>query len=161
MYENEKLSIDYYKKCEWVRRLINYWEFNTLIKIEMCPFEIYEFDFGDNVGCEFSGRHYGVVLNYSNEENPLVCVAPLKTYKEKKWNHHSTILLGKIDGLDTNKETCCCINQVVSLDKMRVFNKELINKRLKNPNNRTLKLNQNQINVLKNAIIKYFSILLK
>lgn len=154
---DEKFELEYYKKYEWIKRLMNYWEFDTMIRMEIFPFEIYEFDFGNNIGSEFSGRHYGVALNYSNEENPLICVAPLKTYKEGKARHHSIVLLGKIDGLATNRDTCCCINQIVSLDKMRIFNKELINKRSENDQKSVLRLNEWQIKTLQKALKRYFT----
>ena len=60
------------KKVQWIGRLFNYWNNNKLkIKIDIKQWQIFEVDFGINVGSEFSGRHYGVCINKPTINNPI------------------------------------------------------------------------------------------
>lgn len=115
-------------QLEWVKRQLEYATFATKyrLKLNMKRGEIYEFDWGVNVNAEFSNRHYGVVLKDSDEHNPLVIVCPLKS---DKYGAHpkSDIELGYIPQLRTNHQTLAVINQIRSLDKMRLYATMIIN----------------------------------
>ena len=89
--------------------------------------EIYEVDFGINVNAEFSYRHYALVLADSYDSNPLALVCPLKS-NIKGPHPASDINLGYIDALDSDHESLAVINQIRTIDKLRIFKKPLINK---------------------------------
>ena len=126
-YGTNKTHDELRSQLEWIKRQLEYSEFNKQYKLryDLKKGEIYEFDWGINVHAEFSNRHYGVVLADSDIFNPLVVVCPLKT------NHNgahpkSDIDLGKIDGLNTNKTTLAVVNQIRTIDKLRMFTKRAI-----------------------------------
>lgn len=136
------------KRIQWLQRLLNYWTMNKVnLNIEVNQWEIYEFDFGMNVNAEISGRHYGIVLHYSAKNNPLISVIPIKTNKNKL-NPYSDINLGKIEGLETHNFSVAVINQINTFDKLRIFNREVINNKTK----KCLKLNDKQIKLVINAL---------
>ncbi len=115
-------------QLEWVKRQLEYATFATKyrLKLNMKRGEIYEFDWGVNVNAEFSNRHYGVVLKDSDEFNPLVIVCPLKS---DKYGAHpkSDVELGFIPQIRTTHQTLAVINQIRSLDKMRLYATMIIN----------------------------------
>lgn len=118
------------EQIDWMKRQMEYMSFseNYKLRYNLKKGEIYEIDWGLNVNAEFSNRHYGVVLMDSNEYNPLVMVCPLKT------NHNgahprSDIDLGIVPGLATDKSTLAVINQVRTLDKLRIYKKQAIGDR--------------------------------
>lgn len=156
MISNEEFKYEI-KKIQWLQRMLNYWTMNKMnVNLEIKQWEIYEIDFGINVNSEFSGRHYGIVLFDSSINNPLISVIPLKTKKEKI-NKYSDVYLGKIEGINTLKESIAVINQINTFDKLRIFNKEIINKHTINSK---IKLTNEQILVLKKALKKiYFNFL--
>ncbi len=95
--------------------------------------EIYEVDFGINVNAEFSYRHYALVLADSNENNPLVLVCPLKS-NYRGAHPSSDINLGIIKALDSNHESLAVINQIRTIDKLRIFKKPIIKRNLRDRN---------------------------
>lgn len=137
------------KQLEWVKRQLEYISYQEQYKpeLDLKAGEIYEFDFGVNVNCEFSNRHYGVVLADSHKNNPLVIVCPLKSNKYGA-NPSSDINLGYIDGLVTNRETLAVANQIRALDKMRLYRRSVIN----GQSNAQIRLSSEQINLLKGKI---------
>ncbi len=98
------------------------------LSYELKAGEIYEVDFGINVNAEFSYRHYGLVLVDSPESNPLVLMCPLKT-NTKGAHRASDINLGIIESLDTKHESLAVINQIRSVDKFRIFKRQVIGKK--------------------------------
>lgn len=89
--------------------------------------EIYEVDFGINVNAEFSYRHYALVLADSNEQNPLVLVCPLKS-NNKGAHPASDLNLGIIHALDSDHESLAVINQIRTIDKLRIYRRPIIRK---------------------------------
>ncbi len=115
------------KKVQWIGRLFNYWNNNKLkIKIDIKQWQIFEVDFGINVGAEFSGRHYGVCINKPTINNPLIIVIPIKTAKDKI-NPYSDVFLGKINGIESLNNSLAVINQITTIDKLRIFDINTIN----------------------------------
>lgn len=114
-------------QLEWIKRQLEYASFSEKYKLRysLKRGEIYEFDWGYNVNVEFSNRHYGVVLTDSSEYNPLVIVCPLKTNKHGA-HPRSDLDLGIIPGLREGVKTLAVINQIRSLDKMRLYTKNAI-----------------------------------
>ena len=89
--------------------------------------EIYEVDFGINVNAEFSYRHYALILADSYDSNPLALVCPLKS-NTKGPHPASDINLGFINALDSDHESLAVINQIRTIDKLRIFKRPMINK---------------------------------
>lgn len=125
--EKDKRVISLKKHLEWIKRQLEYVEFANEYKIRFAlkKGEIYEFDWGVNVNAEFSNRHYGVVLRDSSEYDPLVLVCPLKTNKNGA-HPASDVDLGYIDDLQSEVKTLGVVNQIRSIDKMRIFSKSKI-----------------------------------
>ena len=149
--KNYRLMNSLKQQLEWVKRQLEYISYQDRYspKLDLKVGEIYEFDFGVNVNCEFSNRHYGVVIANSHENNPLVIVCPLKSNRYGA-NPCSDINLGYINGLVTDRETLAVVNQIRSLDKMRLYINPIINE--KYAETKTIKLNSHQIQLLKNGI---------
>lgn len=140
------------KKVQWLQRLLNYWTMkNKNVELNIKKWEIYEFDFGININAEFSGRHYGIVIHDSSAKNPLVSVIPIKTKKEKT-HAYSDVYLGMIEGIDTQHSSIAVINQINTLDKLRIFDQRVINTTME----KKLKLNAQQIEILTKALKEHF-----
>ena len=118
--------------------------------------EIYEVDFGINVNAEFSYRHYALVLADSYDANPLVLVCPLKT-NTKGPHPASDINLGYIDALDSDHESLAVINQIRTIDKLRIFKRPMINRDgiFQDVSNRTYRLEANKFAQVQKAIDNY------
>ncbi len=57
--------------------------------------DIIKLNFGFNVGAEYGGLHYAIVINNNNHHNsPVVTVIPLTSYKEGKVAHENDVTLG-------------------------------------------------------------------
>lgn len=149
--KNHQIMNNLRMQLEWVKRQIEYATYQDKYnpRLELKIGEVYEFDFGVNVNCEFSNRHYGVVLANSYENNPLVIVCPLKSNKYGA-NPSSDINLGYIEGLVTDRESLAVVNQIRALDKMRIYINPIISEQ-KDANKR-IRLTNNQIQLLKDGI---------
>lgn len=115
------------EQLEWIKRQIDYATFTDENKLRMkiCKGEIFEIDWGINVNAEFSNRHYGVALRDSSEYDPLVLMCPLKS--NRRGGHPmSDIDLGFIEALGSDHPTLAVINQVRTLDKVRIFSRSAI-----------------------------------
>ena len=109
-------------QLEWIKRQLEYADFSEQfsLRYNLKRGEIYEFDWGVNVNAEFSDRHFGVVLVDSDESNPLVTVCPLKS-NHKGINPKSDVDLGYIPELGTANRTIAVVNQVRTIDKLRMY----------------------------------------
>ena len=92
--------------------------FNTKIAIERGDVFVVIFDY--TCGNELSGPHFVVALNNSKENDPMVMVVPLKSYKGTI-NPRSDVLLGIVDGTKTGKQSVALINQIKNIDKCRML----------------------------------------
>ncbi|MCH5171633.1 MAG: type II toxin-antitoxin system PemK/MazF family toxin [Erysipelotrichales bacterium] len=151
--KNYRIMNSLKQQLEWVKRQLEYITYQERYtpSLDLKVGEIYEFDFGVNVNCEFSNRHYGVVIANSYENNPLVIVCPLKSNRNGA-NPCSDINLGYIEGLVTDRETLAIVNQIRSLDKMRLYINPIINE--KSIDTRTIRLSDKQIQLLRSGIKK-------
>ena len=116
-------------QLEWIKRQLEYASFSEKfeLRFDLKQGEIYEIDWGININAEFSNRHFGVVLVDSDATNPLVTVCPLKT------NHgsiHPTndVDLGFIRAINNAKSTVAVINQIRTIDKLRIYTKRSISR---------------------------------
>ena len=115
------------EELDWIKRQLEYACFAERFKLryDLKKGEIYEIDWGLNVNAEFSSRHYGVVLVDSNPYNPLVLVCPLKT-KHQDAHPRSDVDLGFVEGLNTTNDTLAVVNQIRTVDKLRIFTRNAI-----------------------------------
>lgn len=109
----------------YLKRLKLYWEqqphrFMTRVG------EIYEVDFGENVGDEFSGRHLGVCLADTTASQSKTLVIPLTT-KYMQYNIH------KNDMIDTKADfdgrpiiAGAVLGEARWVSKLRIFPRSLI-----------------------------------
>lgn len=61
----------------YLRRLQCYWKSRSPMRFNTYIGEIYEVDFGENVGSEFSGRHLGICLNNTKITEDRVLIIPI------------------------------------------------------------------------------------
>ena len=83
----------------WIKdyvRMINFEEkFEPTRNIAYKRGNIVKIQFGFNIGSEYGGLHYGVVLDNKNAHNsPVVTVIPLTSVKENKAVHSNSVDLG-------------------------------------------------------------------
>lgn len=83
----------------WIKdyvRMINFEEkFDPTKNIAYKRGNIVKVDFGFNIGAEYGGLHYGVVLDNENARNsPVVTVIPLTSTKSGKETHFNSVELG-------------------------------------------------------------------
>ena len=72
----------------YLRRLNYYWGAKNFPRLCTHIGEIYEVDFGENVGSEFSGRHLAVCLSETTIHQDRVMVIPLTTkYRQYNLKH--------------------------------------------------------------------------
>jgi mRNA-degrading endonuclease toxin of MazEF toxin-antitoxin module len=145
-------------QLEWIKRQIEYLTFaeNHESYFELHRGEVYEFDWGVNVGSEFSSRHYGVVLANSGKTNPLVIVCPLKTNRYGG-NPYSDVNLGYITSIISDSETLAVVNQVRSLDKLRMYVRPIIHETIKSNEGKII-LSDEQMSLIENGLRKVFKL---
>lgn len=83
----------------WIKdyvRMINFEEkFEPTKNISYKRGNIVKVDFGFNIGAEYGGLHYGIVLDNNNAHNsPVVTVIPLTSIKSEKEIHSNSVELG-------------------------------------------------------------------
>lgn len=154
------------EQLDWIKRQLEYVSFSEqyYLRYDLKKGEIYEFDWGINVNAEFSNRHYGVVLVDSDIFNPLVTVCPLKT-NHGSCNKKSDVDLGNVECLRTSRHTIAVINQIRTIDKLRLYMKRAIGLADSNPiiektesEKRTInRLEDDKLNMIINAYKDYLS----
>ena len=83
----------------WIKdyvRMINFEEeFEPTRNISYKRGNIVKVKFGFNIGAEYGGLHYGIVLDNNNAHNsPVVTVIPLTSIKDEKQVHFNSVALG-------------------------------------------------------------------
>ena len=125
----------------WIKdyvRMINFEEhFEPTRNIAYKRGNIVKIQFGFNIGCEYGGLHYGVVLDNKNAHNsPVVTVIPLTSARENRELHPNSVNLGndiyrllklKYDTIDKSlKEEQLEIRETLSLfDSMLTLTKNI------------------------------------
>ena len=154
-------------QLEWIKRQLEYADFSEryTLRYDLKRGEIYEIDWGINVNAEFSNRHFGVVMVDSDIFNPLVTVCPLKSKHSSYINPKSDVDLGYIPELGTKNGTVAVVNQIRTVDKLRVYTRRLIGsnslERLSDSlpikNETVMRLNEDKLNMLLEACKRYFN----
>lgn len=114
-YENKKNSRE-----AWVRRLVKYWDSYSFPKFISRIGEIYEIDFGMNVGLEFSGRHLAVCLQDTSPSQERMLVVPLTT----KMNDYNIAPEDIVDTVSTNGKQIkggVVLGEAMHVSKLRIF----------------------------------------
>ena len=77
-------------------RFINFEEhFDPKRNISYRRGNVVKIDFGFNIGSEYGGLHYGVVLdNHNAQSSPVLTVIPLTSVKDNKQIHNNNVELG-------------------------------------------------------------------
>jgi len=100
-------------------------------------------DLGYNVGNEYGGLHYVLVLRDSSKTNPVLNVVPLTSFKINKekldnlgveneedltdeqiktFVHRDSLYLGNINGLPSSeKKSIALVNQIITISKIRII----------------------------------------
>jgi mRNA interferase MazF len=114
--------------------------------------EVVFVNFGFNVGSEFGGFHYGVLMSDSEKSNPVVNIVPLSSLEEgetKENLHKDDIYLGKIPGLN-DKESFAIPNQFRPVSKLRVYKPRLAT-------DSVVKLTSDQMDLLDKKLVSMFT----
>ena len=112
-------------QLDWIKRQLEYIDVAEKYKLryDLKKGEIYEVDWGLNINAEFSNKHYGLVLTDSNQYNPLVIMCPLRVVGAGQVRRKD-VDLGFIPELNGSYKTLAIVNQVRTVDKLRIFTKQ-------------------------------------
>lgn len=110
-------------KEAWLRRLEGYWITKNFPRVHTHVGEIYEIDFGENVGSEFSGRHLAICLSETNISQDRILVIPLTT-KFRQYNLEHIIKTTSYNGKEIHAGVM--LNEAKLVSKIRIFDKSLI-----------------------------------
>ncbi len=83
----------------WIKDYVNYISFEETFdparNIAYKRGNVVKINFGFNVGSEYGGLHYGIVLdNKNNHNSPVLTVIPLTSVKNNKPTHNNSVELG-------------------------------------------------------------------
>lgn len=148
--------------ADWVKRLYGYTNYlytNTL-RYKLKRGEVYEVDFGRNVGSELNERHYAVVLHDSSDLSQNVLVCPLTT-KYSDGGDNALINIGKLPDIVTVDESFAKISQIRTIDKVRIYIRPVINHEYNGDNYQrkvgpVCSLKDAQLQMIVNAVIDVF-----
>lgn len=145
------------KLIEWYKEAIIkndkiYYNKNIENKYRFNRGEVYWINFGENIGSEFNGDHFGVVLY---ESYYTIIVAPLSSKKknEGKWKQKENLMIdiGKIPNISNNKESYVLLHQIKTVSKKRASLSTKNRKRSK------IKLTNKQLDKIDNAIKEHLT----
>ena len=108
--------------------------------------------FGFNVGAEYGGMHYAVVIRNSSKNNPNVNVVPLSSLEEgedKEDIHKDRVFLGVIQGLNA-KNAVAIPDQMRPISKIRVY-------KPRNAKDVVFKLTTEQMNLIDEKVRKMYT----
>ena len=83
----------------WIKDYVNFIKFEEKFEptknISYKRGNIVKLNFGFNIGCEYGGLHYGIVLDNKNSHNsPVITIIPLTSMKDNKNVHNNSVNLG-------------------------------------------------------------------
>jgi mRNA-degrading endonuclease toxin of MazEF toxin-antitoxin module len=107
----------------YLRRLSCYWEAKNFPRLCTHIGEIYEVDFGENVGSEFSGRHLAICLSETTIHQDRVMMVPLTT-KYRQYNLKHIVNTTSFNGKEIKAGVM--LNEARLVSKLRLFQQSLI-----------------------------------
>lgn len=153
-----RLKKQYTALFDWFKRNLDYEVFlleNTL-KYKIEQGEVYEVDFGRNIGSELNERHYAVVLHNSEEDAQNIVVVPLTT--KVHYSYGEAIDIGYLPGVNTNEPSFAKISQIRTIDKVRIYLRPIINVNYENGVSKSIgpvcKLTTEQFKLIVNGLNK-------
>ena len=114
-YENKMNSRE-----AWLKRLNKYWKSYSYPHFITRVGEIYEIDFGMNVGLEFSGRHLAVCLQETTPSQERMLVVPMTT----KMDDYNIAIEDIVCTTSTNGKQIkggVVLGEATHVSKLRVF----------------------------------------
>lgn len=114
----------------WMKRLKMYWNSYSFPAFITRPGEIYEIDFGMNVGTEFSGRHLAICLESSSPSQEKMLVIPITTKFEDYNISKEDIIEVPANNVDEIIHGGVVIQEAKWISKRRIFR---VSKILKEP----------------------------
>ena len=104
----------------WLRRLQIYWKSLSSPHFITRIGEIYEIDFGMNVGTEFSGRHLAICLRDSTPSQEKMLVVPLTT-KFVQYNIADEDMIETVASNGKKIKAGIVLGEATWVSKFRVF----------------------------------------
>lgn len=158
LYPEEPFLTEYQKrrkiaKESYLRRLECYWKVKNFPRVTTHVGEIYEIDFGENVGSEFSGRHLAICLSESTISQDRIMVVPLTT-KFKQYNLEYVIKTKSFNGKEIHAGVM--LNEARLVSKIRIFEKSLILEEVEDDGIRAvgkIKLTKQQVNLFRKVTL--------
>lgn len=136
--EQYKRARTFSAMIDWFKRSIDYTTFldeNTL-QYTIRRGEVYEVDFGRNIGSELNERHYAVVIHNSDPDAQNIVVVPLTT--KKHFSYAEAVEIGFLEGVKTDEISFAKVSQIRTVDKARIYLRPLINIDTEKPTGRTV-----------------------
>ena len=103
---------------------------NFRVKMTINIGDIFYAKFPNRIGNEIKGNHFVIAIYNSSAGSPNVTVAPLTSLKESKDYSNHSLCLGKIKGIDNDKESVVMLNQMQCIDKRRLLNDAVVDNAL-------------------------------
>ncbi len=156
LYEPDtRVKRQYSALFDWFKRNLEYelflLEHRLQYKIEQG--EVYEIDFGRNIGSELNERHYAVVLHHSDVDAQNIVVIPLTT--KQHYSYGEAIEIGYLPNVDTTEKSYAKISQIRTVDKARIYLRPLIsnsNRRCSKEPGPVTKVNSEQFKLIISGI---------
>lgn len=126
--------------------------------------EVVLVNLGFNVGSEYGGEHFGIVVKDSNKANPGMNVIPLTSYKDEREGddlpelteeeiknsiHTNSVYLGNLSGIN-EKLSVALVDQMQYISKIKI-------KSPKSARQKVEKISDNQLNKLDDKIRKLYT----
>lgn len=125
-FMDHRFKKQYFALFDWFKRNLEYEMFlsQNKLRYKINQGEVYEIDFGRNVGSELNERHYAVVLHHSDVEAQNIVVIPLTT--KIHYSYGEAIELGYLPEVRTNEISYAKISQIRTVDKARIYLRPII-----------------------------------
>lgn len=121
---------------DWLKVQNSYWAweetFDPSKLINYNRADIVFMNLGFNVGAEFGGFHFGVVIADSPKNNPVLNIIPLSSLDEGETEadlHPLDLYLGVLPGLN-DKQAFAIPNQMRPISKLRIYKPRKISEKL-------------------------------
>ncbi|MGL6064717.1 MAG: type II toxin-antitoxin system PemK/MazF family toxin [Fusobacteriaceae bacterium] len=90
---------------------------------------VYLIDFGINIGNEFNGKHYGIIISSKSHKDETMLVVPITSKKAKvKYRGGFTIDNNKYQKNPSCSFSFAKVRKIKEIDKKRIITKKLIYK---------------------------------